>query len=150
MPLIRYRVGDRGSFAPPGDTCSCGRQLPLLGAVEGRCTDMLLTRDGRQVFWLNPVFYGLPVRQSQITQESIDHLRVRVAPGLGFNPTTARTIEQRLRSRTGDTNVTLEIVEEIERTANGKLQAVISRLTAQEREAVMRGSRTANLELAAS
>jgi phenylacetate-CoA ligase len=141
MPLIRYRAGDRGRLPVKGDSCGCGKTLPLMGAVEGRSNDMLLTRDGRQVFWLNPVFYGLPVRQSQIVQEQIDKVTVRVAPGLGFNDSTARTIEQRLRSRMGEVEIDLQIVEEIERTSNGKLQAVVCRLSTEQRDAVLRGSR---------
>ena len=141
MPLIRYRAGDRGSLAAAGDRCTCGRSLPLFGSVEGRSTDMLLTRDGRQVFWLNPVFYGLPVRQSQIVQESIDQITVKVAPGLGFNADTARTIENRLRTRMGNAEITMQMVEEVERTKNGKIQAVVCKLSAEDREAILRGSR---------
>src|SRR2546430_14500760 len=61
MPLVRYRVGDRGE-APPasdGSICTCGRGLPIMGPVLGRTNDLLLTPDGRQGFWLNPVFAGL-------------------------------------------------------------------------------------------
>ena len=141
MPMIRYRAGDRGHLPAAQQPCACGRTLPLMGKVEGRSTDMLLTRDGRQVFWLNPVFYGLPVRQSQIIQEGLDRFTVRVAPGLGYGTETSKTIEQRLRGRMGSGQITVEIVEEIERTANGKIQAVICRLTPDEREAVLGGSR---------
>src|SRR6185503_8185524 len=86
MPLIRYRTGDRGRLAADPAGCSCGRALPLLGRLEGRCSDTLITRDGRQVFWLNPVFYGLPVRQSQVIQEALDRITVRISPGLGWEP----------------------------------------------------------------
>lgn len=141
MPLIRYRAGDRGRLVQSSTRCDCGRSLPLLGAVEGRSNDMLLTRDGRQVFWLNPVFYGLPVRQSQIVQESLDRIVVKVAPGLGFGAETAQTIESRLRTRMGEASIELQMVDEVERTANGKIQAVICKLTPADREAVLRGSR---------
>jgi phenylacetate-CoA ligase len=137
MPLIRYRVGDQGRLAN-GDGCACGRTLPLVGAIDGRSNDLLLTRDGRQVFWLNPVFYGLPVRQSQIVQESLDRLTVLVAPAPGFDPQVARTIEERLRARMGEVAVAIHTLDEIPRTASGKLRAVVCRLTAQEREAVLR------------
>ncbi len=151
MPFVRYRTGDRGSLAAETGACTCGRLLPRFDRIDGRCTDMLLTRDGRQVFWLNPVFYGLPVRQSQIVQETLDRITVRIAPGLGFTPSTAKTIEQRLRSRMGDAEITLEIVEEIERTANGKLQAVVCRISAQVRDALLRGVRASGAQqLAAS
>jgi phenylacetate-CoA ligase len=140
MPLIRYRVGDRGQPAPrsSAEPCACGRALPAMGAIEGRTNDTLVTADGRQVFWLNPVFYGLPVRQSQIAQERVDLLRVRVAPSDGFSSDTEHEIVQRLRARMGEISVVIDRVEEVPRTANGKLRAVICLLTAAERAAALR------------
>ncbi|HJS42213.1 MAG TPA: AMP-binding protein [Gemmatimonadales bacterium] len=145
MPLIRYRVGDHGSPAPASaddgtSGCDCGRGLPLMGSIGGRTNDLLLTPDGRQVFWLNPVFYGLQgVRQSQIVQEKIDLLRVLIAPAPGFTPAIARTIVERLRQRMGEVRVLVDQVEEVPRTSNGKLRAVICNLSpAQRAEALER------------
>jgi phenylacetate-CoA ligase len=129
MPLVRYRVGDRGRLASDATQCSCGRTLPIIDAIEGRTNDSLRTADGRTVFWLNPIFYGLPVRESQIEQESLTRTTVRVAPAAGFDRARhAKVITQRLRDRMGDVDVNLELLEEIPRTANGKLRAVISRV----------------------
>ena len=44
MPLIRYRVGDLGSLA--GDSCPCGRGLPVLESLVGRTNEMLARVDG--------------------------------------------------------------------------------------------------------
>jgi phenylacetate-CoA ligase len=140
MPLIRYRVGDRAQ--PPKTSsgpCPCGRGLPLMGRVEGRMNDVLLTSDGRPVFWLNPVFYGLPLRESQIVQEHLDIVRVRVTPSAGFSATTERTIVTRLKERMGDVRVIVDRVTEIPRTASGKLRAIICQLPASEREAALAG-----------
>jgi phenylacetate-CoA ligase len=133
MPLVRYRIGDRGRLAPPGDTCVCGRGLALLGAVEGRANDNLLTRDGRRVFWLNPVFYGLPVRESQIEQVALDRVIVRLAPAPGYDTDrTQATIARRLHDRLGEVCIEFEEVSVIPRTTNGKLRSVICRLPAPE------------------
>jgi pilus assembly protein CpaB len=48
MPLVRYRVGDRGAVAAADARCACGRSLPVLASVEGRADDVLVTRDGRE------------------------------------------------------------------------------------------------------
>jgi phenylacetate-CoA ligase len=138
MPLIRYRVGDRAQ-APSvtAGPCACGRSLPLMGRVEGRMNDLLFTPDGRPVFWLNPVFYGLPVRQSQIVQEHRDMVRVRLAPAPGFDAATERTIIQRLKDRMGDVRVIVDRVAEVPRTANGKLRAIVCQLSAAERAALL-------------
>ena len=141
MPLVRYRVGDRGRPALNDGPCACGRELPQMGRVEGRMNDLLVTPDGRQVFWLNPVFYGLPIRHSQIAQEKLDLIRVRVAPSKGFTSATERLITDRLRERMGDIRIVIDHVEEVPRTANGKLRAVVCHLTPAERAAAIAEAR---------
>ena len=136
MPLIRYRVGDRAQPPATLGPCSCGRGLPPIGRIEGRMNDLLFTPDGRPVFWLNPVFYGLPVRQSQIVQEHLDVLRVRVTPAPGFTAATEQTIVARLKQRMGEVRVIIDRVPEVPRTANGKLRAIICNLSTSEREAL--------------
>jgi phenylacetate-CoA ligase len=137
MPLIRYRVGDRGRPATDQGPCPCGRSLPQMGPIDGRTNDLLVTRDGRQVFWLNPVFYGLSVRQSQIVQEDLDLLLVRIAPAPGFTTGHQQVIVNRLRERMGDVRVRIECVDEVPRSANGKLRAVISNLSPSQRAAAL-------------
>jgi len=139
MPLIRYRVGDRGT-APRFRACACGRTLPVIDAVDGRTTDLLVTRDGRRVFWLNPVFYGLPVRETQIVQDSLDRITVRAVPAPGFGPATCRTISDRLRQRMGDVDVDVQQVSEVPRTSFGKLRAVVCNLSADEQRSLLAGS----------
>jgi hypothetical protein len=49
----------------------------------------------------------------------------------------------------GDTEITLEIVEEIERTANGKLRAVVCRIAQGARDTVLGHARSIPLQQAA-
>jgi phenylacetate-CoA ligase len=133
MPLIRYRVGDRGSLASEDATCECGRGLPMMNAIQGRNNDLLITKDGRQIFWLNPIFYGLPVREAQIIQEKIDEVRVCYVPTQDFTAEGARSITTRLRERVGNVNVILEQVDEVPRGANGKFRAVICKVPLEDR-----------------
>jgi phenylacetate-coenzyme A ligase PaaK-like adenylate-forming protein len=46
MPLIRYRIGDRGCWDASGP-CSCGRAFPLVVATITRDSDNLRCPDGR-------------------------------------------------------------------------------------------------------
>lgn len=128
MPLVRYRIGDRGRLGG-GAPCACGRHLATLDAIEGRANDCLITRDGRRIFWLNPVFYGLPIRESQIEQLAVDRVVVRLVPGEAYDaPWIERTLRERLRERLGDVAVTIDRVDEVPRTTSGKLRAVICRV----------------------
>ena len=134
MPLIRFATGDRGSLIE-NSVCPCGRDLPVLAAIEGRIDDLLHTPDGRTVGRLDPVFKtALPVVEAQIIQERISVLRVRYVPAAGFDERAARSIRERIRDRMGPVEIILEPVERIERGANGKFRAVICRIPAEERQ----------------
>jgi phenylacetate-CoA ligase len=135
MPLIRYRVGDTVSLGVSNDGCECGRTLPLLHDVEGRCDDLLYSRDGRPVGRLDPVFKaGLRVAEAQIIQESVDLVRVQVVPTSGFGRADGRAIQRALCERLGNVVVVVEPVSSIPRTSNGKFRAVISRVDPDLRE----------------
>jgi phenylacetate-CoA ligase len=128
MPLIRYEVGDRGTAVDWTPDCSCGKRLPRIGAIEGRTNDLLYAPDGRRVYWLNPVFYGLPVREAQVIQEAVDRLRVRFVPAAGFSSADEGVMRARLSDRMGRVDVVLEEVPRVPRTESGKFQAVVCRL----------------------
>jgi phenylacetate-CoA ligase len=71
MPFIRYENGD---FAEVGDTCSCGRQLPVLTRILGRSRNMLALPGGGSawpVFGSNDLAVVAPVRQVQGVQHSL-------------------------------------------------------------------------------
>lgn len=127
MPLIRYRIGDRGSLGGVG--CPCGRSLPMLASVEGRNDDMLRTRDGRRIGRLDPVFKAsLRIQEAQVVQETLDRVRVRLVPAAGFGPADREAIAGGLRLRLGDVHIVFEELAVIPRTSNGKLRAVVSQL----------------------
>ena len=127
MPLIRYRVGDRGSLPADEATCSCGRGLPVIKAIEGRVDDVLYTRDGRRIGRLDPVFKAdMPIVEAQIIQETLDRVRIKYVPAADYKPETGEMMAQRLRERMGAVEVILEAVEEVPRTSSGKFRAVIS------------------------
>lgn len=128
MPLIRYRVGDRGKLST--ETCRCGRTLPLIDKIEGRSDDVLYTRDGRNVGRLDPIFKsGLPIREAQIIQESLHELTLVYVPDGNFRESSLTELSGRIRERLGDVSINFEQVAEIPRTNRGKFRAVICRLS---------------------
>lgn len=128
MPLVRYEVGDRGVLDASRQICACGKALPLLASIEGRLNDLIVTADGKRIFWLNPVFYGLPIQEAQIIQETLERLRVRFVPAPDYKEQDSKTIVQRLRDRVGDMIILLEQVDSIPRAANGKFRAIVSKV----------------------
>ena len=105
--------------------------------IEGRSDDMLYTVDGRRIGRLDPVFKAnLPIREAQIVQDRLDHLIVRVVPAEGYSDHTEENISERLQERMGSMSIDFEQLSEIPRTSNGKFRAVISNLSAEERQKI--------------
>ena len=141
MPLIRYAVGDRGRIAVESTVCRCGRMLPAVSSIEGRTNDLLITRNGRRVYWLNPIFYGLPVREAQIIQKALDQVWVRYVPASNFTPEAGRSIIKRLRERMGAVEVILEQMDKIPREDNGKFRPMVCNLSQAEWEYLRQAGR---------
>lgn len=128
MPLIRYDVGDRG-FLSVESACACGRSLPILGGIEGRKDDVLLTKDGRRIGRLDPVFKAdLPIREAQIIQESRMRVVVRYVPAPDCSSADLNMLVERLHERLGEMEIVLETVGRIPRSSNGKFRAVVSNI----------------------
>ncbi len=85
MPLIRYRIGDTGSWT--GEPCACGSSFPRLGRLIGRGGTVFRHRSGNEIApaSLGHALVGLPMTQHQIEQIAIDQFVVRyvLAPGAG-------------------------------------------------------------------
>jgi phenylacetate-CoA ligase len=136
MPLVRYAVGDRGTLEAPGFTCQCGRTLPVLSAVEGREDDVLITRDGRRIGRLDPVFKAdLPLQEAQVEQVALDRLVVRYVPDSHFDSSHMGLLVARLRERVGDMNIDMIEVPHVPRTRSGKFRAVVCSLPREVKEA---------------
>jgi len=102
----------------------------VLRAIEGRVDDVVITRDGRHIGRLDPVFKAdLPITEAQIIQEDRGTLRVLYVPTATYTEADGASLVRRIHDRTGDDmQVILEAVDAVPRTANGKFRAVISRV----------------------
>lgn len=134
MPLVRYDVGDRVAIVQKAVPTDDSIQLPYLGTIEGRNNDLLIAPDGRRVFWINPIFYGLPVQEAQVIQENISAVHVRYVPDRTFTVETGIEIKKRLEKRLGSVQIIMEHVDRIPREANGKFRPVVNRIPLEERE----------------
>jgi phenylacetate-CoA ligase len=140
MPLIRYRVGDRGRLTTHS-SCECGRTLPAIDIVEAGSYDLLITQDGRRILGLEDIFFRMPVRQAQIVQERLDLIRARYVPAPGFTADSARAIVRAVQARMKGVEVILEPVGDIPRGANGKFWLQVCKVPDIEIESVLNLSR---------
>lgn len=136
MPLIRYDLGDVATAADPDARCSCGRTLPMLGAIEGRIPDLVVTETGGV---LVPHFFVVTMKnldgvaRYQVVQEERAEIVIRLVPGAAVD---RPTVEARLRSEVaratkGALATSFEWVNEIPLSGAGKRRLVISKLGAE-------------------
>ncbi|HEY9150049.1 MAG TPA: AMP-binding protein [Gammaproteobacteria bacterium] len=129
-PFIRYRTGDIGVLSDA--SCSCGRGLPVLRAIEGRSTDFIVAQDGTLMHGLSLIYIvrDIPgVANFKVIQESLEHTRFLLVTEAGFDPARSATIQAEARARLGDAvRVDVELVPEIPAEASGKFRYVVSRV----------------------
>ncbi len=138
MPLIRYRTGDRGRLRGDSAPCKCGRTLPQLAAIEGRCDDVIFTADGRRVGRMHPAFAtDLPVRELQVVQAAIGRIVIRYVPVGSASESLERDLAGRICARLGAVRLAFEPCAQIPRGPNGKFRAVVCNLSDAERDALL-------------
>jgi phenylacetate-CoA ligase len=128
FPFIRYRTGDIGALSD--QPCACGRGLPVLGAIEGRATDFVVAQDGRVVHGLAMIYVLREITgiaEFRIVQESLQTTVVDVVPCEGFDADCKHKIAAGIKARLGaQTEVRVEVVDEIPRERSGKFRFVQS------------------------
>ena len=130
MPFIRYKTSD--VTAIDTEPCSCGRYMPRLGRVTTKDEDIVVTPEGKLVSSsvLTHPFKPLDaVDESQIVQEEIDLLRIKIVRRESYRESDSAHLIAALRERVGPTmRIELEFVESIPRTKSGKFRWVISKV----------------------
>jgi phenylacetate-CoA ligase len=129
-PFIRYNIEDVGT--PSGETCKCGRGLPVLSALEGRSSEILEMPNGRFVFigyWVVLFETVAGVDQYQVVQESPTSLLVRIVKNARFSDDDLAHITENIRKLGGDElELKLEFVSSIPPSPSGKRRFVISKV----------------------
>jgi len=132
MPLVRYANHDLGYLPNWQHQCACERKLPSLASIAGRSNDLVLTKDGRELYILDSLYNGLPVIEGQLIQHTLDSFEVKVVPDETYSRSAMLgAITARLQQYLGAVNITLTEVTEIEKNANGKFKPFVSMINAQ-------------------
>ena len=130
QPLIRYKIGDR--MIRSGELCECGRQMPVIKEIVGRTEDVVIGKDGREMVRFHSVFYGIEkIKMAQVIQEDLDNIHIKVVVESKLSTDENDTINKRIWNQIGGINISIEEVDSIPLTANGKFQAVISKVKRQ-------------------
>jgi len=130
MPLIRYAIGDAGSYRL--EQCSCGRGLPLMNIIEGRIDDFLVLPSGTVISPRNINFLEnvRGISKYRIIQKTQDKILVQIIKGPEFSENTVSQAEKEIRNGclNEDITISVETVEKIPKDKSGKTRAVVSEL----------------------
>jgi phenylacetate-coenzyme A ligase PaaK-like adenylate-forming protein len=136
QPLIRFEITDVMTFA--GDPCPCGRTLTRVASIEGRTDDVLrLPGAGGNDVPIHPMQFGVvtadrDVREFQVVQNGTG-LRLRLVLRDGADADAAgQRVRARVCERLGaagvdSPQVEVELENELERSAAGKLPVVVAK-----------------------
>lgn len=129
MPLIRYRIGDRGVFSD--SPCKCGSAFPVMKKILGRIDDVIITPDGKKVGRLSPVMKGFPVKEIQFVQKVQSEVDVLVVKATGYDDNTEVELINQLRNRLGGViSINIKYVSLIKRGKGAKLKSIVSLIAA--------------------
>jgi phenylacetate-CoA ligase len=133
MPLIRYDMGD--IVVKSNEICRCGRLFQLVESIDGREGDVIKTPSGRRmgvtlIIQLLYVICGTKyISESQIIQDSIDHLTITYVPTEKFEKKDLDDFRRLLtESLPSELRFDFKRVEAVERTSSGKIRPVISHM----------------------
>jgi phenylacetate-CoA ligase len=127
MPLLRYRIGDRGALA--SYACSCGRPGQVLEKVSGRNVDLFRTADGEQIdgeYFTHLLYFRNWVRRFQVVQTSYARVVYRI---LGNGPAPRAELEEitlKTRAVMGPRcRIDFDFVDDLPPAASGKWRYTI-------------------------
>lgn len=130
MPLIRYLTSDMS--AVKSVDCSCGRGLPLMNDVTTKAEDLITLKDGRLIspsVLTHPFKPLTSIHASQIIQENLDHIYVKLVASEEYTEHDGKILIDGLKERLGEgVDVSIRLVDKLERTRSGKFKWVISKV----------------------
>jgi len=126
MPLIRYRVGDIGRFAPEAKP---GWPAFELDEVIGRELDGIQKPDGS---WLHGsqfphLLKDFPVREFMLVQAEDLSIEMAIVPDTGFGEADRRKIFETISANTGNLPFEIRFTDAIDRGPANKWRPVVSK-----------------------
>jgi phenylacetate-CoA ligase len=126
MPLIRYDIGDIATLSE--ETCSCGRQSPVIDKIDGRIESYIITPDGRRLGRLDFLFKKSPnILEAQLIQDTIDCVRFCIVRTSEYTNADEQQLITTIHEYMGHSfTIKIEYLDEIPRGKNGKFRQIIS------------------------
>jgi phenylacetate-CoA ligase len=134
MPLIRYKIGDRGILSEM--ECSCGRGLSNLKKLEGRVRSVFKNKQGDFIdggVFIRLFYFRDNIKQFQVIQESVEHITVNLALNdkrlIKVIKKDFMEIEKTIKLIMGNgTIIKYNLVDVLDSSPSGKYRYVFSRV----------------------
>ena len=134
MPLIRYKIGDRGFLS--GGECSCGRGFPLLKKVVGRTVDVFRNKYGDLIdgeYFTDLFYFRNYIKQFQVVQKAVDHIVINLVikdkQQIKDVEKDSNQINDRIKLVMGnETKIEYNILDVIESSPSGKYMYTYSQV----------------------
>jgi phenylacetate-CoA ligase len=129
FPLIRYDIGDV-TVISKSKRCTCGRGGMIVEGIQGRVEDYIIAGDGRMIGRLDHLFKdAVHVKMAQVVQDRVGEVVILIVRDNYFDEGDERQILAEAYTRLGpQTKVSIQYVDEINRSANGKCRFVVSNI----------------------
>lgn len=130
FPLVRYDTGDTCKLYENGFTCKCGRKSRAIKEIIGRSDDYLILSNGGKIGRVSSIFKPLlSVKEVQIVQNKIGSAQFRIIKGSTYTTKEEEILKDQIQEKLGeDFKYNITYVTSNERTKNGKLKLVVSRV----------------------
>jgi phenylacetate-CoA ligase len=134
LPMIRYRIGDLGSFPAESQPGVPSFQLK---EVIGRELERIWLKDGRWIAGaqIPHMMKDFAVQEFQFIQQADYSVNLHIVPQNGFGDESCRRILATLSSNIEELPIKVVLVDRIERTKANKLRPVISHVQPLDRKA---------------
>lgn len=127
-PLIRYSLGDMAK--PASGHCSCGRGLPLMALIEGRCDERIKLRNGETIpglYLTLKLRFITAIREFRIVQTPATDLVVELVGRGQLDADLIDQVTHYLRHMVkGQLSIHVRQVSALGRDPSGKLRSVVS------------------------
>ncbi|MFC2110053.1 phenylacetate--CoA ligase family protein [Bacteroidota bacterium] len=129
QPLIRYRIGDCVMMAK-NQKSKGAVEMPIVEEISGRIEDTITTKDGRKMVRFHSIFNDIPdLKQAQVIQYSFSEFELNCVVDHNFSKEGEIEMKIRLEKQIGSQiHVKFNYMDSIPLMANGKFQAVISKI----------------------
>lgn len=132
FPLYRYNLKDVIEIQKPLNKCKCGLHTYVIGKLDGRKEDMVITSDDRKITFLTDRSTKdvIGLKQAQIIQTDYEKFIIKCIFNNELKNLEKQNIKKIIKKNIEDriglvVDIDFQEVEEIEKSSKGKVKAVI-------------------------